>query len=370
MRGPTVDLTAGADGAVADSFTLPSSFAAGFTVNATEATTGASATVTFSSAFATPAGPPTLVSDQPDYSPGNTVTLTGTNWRPGELVHISVNDDQGKIWSYNADVIATVTGTIYHQFQLPLTFVATYTATATGPLSGMATATFTDGNVKFDTSIPAQVVETLYASATDCTGAIKNGYPKTDTDGSDTVGAGSSESIRLDAAANANAPNASQAFSAWSSTDAPASPFTMISGTGGKSICIPGFQSGTRNYLATYAAANQAPSVTRNNATVTVNEGQTAANSGTYTDANGGDNVTISASVGTVTKTGTNTGTWSWSFVTTDGPAQSQTVTITANDGNGGIATTTFALIVNNVAPTATFNAPLRSTRASPSTSR
>jgi len=31
---------------------------------------------------------------------------------------------------------------------------------------------------------------------------------------------------------------------------------------------------------------------------------------------------------------------------------QSQTVTITANDGFGGITTTTFSLVVNNVAPT------------------
>src|SRR5439155_937387 len=71
-----------------------------------------------------------------------------------------------------------------------------------------------------------------------------------------------------------------------------------------------------------------------------------------------GDNVTITASVGAVTKTGTNSGTWSWSFGTTDGPSQSQTVTITANDGNGHVVTTTFSLTVNNVAPTATFNAP------------
>src|SRR5205085_1389419 len=82
-----------------------------------------------------------------------------------------------------------------------------------------------------------------------------------------------------------------------------------------------------------------------------VNEGQTATNSGNYSDTDSA-NVTISASVGTITKTGTNNGTWSWSFNTTDGPGQSQPVTITANDGNGGITTTTFALTVNNVAPT------------------
>ena len=39
---------------------------------------------------------------------------------------------------------------------------------------------------------------------------------------------------------------------------------------------------------------------------VTVNEGQTATNTGTYSDPSR-DNVTMTASVGTVTKTGTNT---------------------------------------------------------------
>src|SRR4029079_2167496 len=109
---------------------------------------------------------------------------------------------------------------------------------------------------------------------------------------------------------------------------------------------------------AHFVNSNVAPTVAANNASRTVNEGATATNTGTYSDADAGDNVLITASVGTVTKTGTNSGTWSWSFGTTDGPAQSQTVTITANDGNGHIVTTTFGLTVNNVAPTATFNAP------------
>src|SRR5438093_3182827 len=103
---------------------------------------------------------------------------------------------------------------------------------------------------------------------------------------------------------------------------------------------------------------NTAPTVTRANASVTVNEGQTAANTGTYADTTSGDSVAITASVGTATKTGTSSGTWSWSFLTNDGPVQSQTVTITATDSFGATATTTFALTVANVAPTATFNAP------------
>ena len=94
---------------------------------------------------------------------------------------------------------------------------------------------------------------------------------------------------------------------------------------------------------------NAPPVLAANNAVVTVNEGQTAANSGTVSDADG-DTVTLSASVGTVVDNGA--GTWVWSFATTDGPIQSQTVTITGDDGQGGTGSTSFALVVNNVAPT------------------
>jgi len=101
--------------------------------------------------------------------------------------------------------------------------------------------------------------------------------------------------------------------------------------------------------IAIGRAANVAPVLASDNASVTVNEGQTAANTGTVTDANH-DTVTLTASVGTVINNGN--GTWSWSFATSDGPTQSQTVTITGDDGQGGTSTTTFALVVNNVAPT------------------
>ena len=96
---------------------------------------------------------------------------------------------------------------------------------------------------------------------------------------------------------------------------------------------------------------NRPPSISANSSSVTVNEGQTAANTGSYSDPDSGDNVAISASVGSVTKTGTNSGSWSWAFATTDGPAQSQTVTITATDSGGATAKASFPLTVKNVAP-------------------
>ena len=39
------------------------------------------------------AAAPSIRSDQDDYAPGETVTLTGANWQSGETVHINVNDD-------------------------------------------------------------------------------------------------------------------------------------------------------------------------------------------------------------------------------------------------------------------------------------
>lgn len=97
--------------------------------------------------------------------------------------------------------------------------------------------------------------------------------------------------------------------------------------------------------------SNTAPEVSVDNESVTVNEGDTASNTGAYSDADG-DTVTLSASIGAVTANAD--GTWVWSFVTTDGPIESQTVTISADDGQAQ-STVDFDLVVNNVSPTATF---------------
>jgi VCBS repeat-containing protein len=99
---------------------------------------------------------------------------------------------------------------------------------------------------------------------------------------------------------------------------------------------------------------NDNPTVAANNGSVTVDEGQTAQNTGTWADIDG-DDVTLTASRGTVTKNAG--GTWSWSFATNDSD-QSGLVTITANDGNGGTVTATFSLVVNNLNPSVTITSP------------
>src|SRR5947209_7341169 len=70
--------------------------------------------------------PPTITSDKADYAPGETVTLTGAGWQPGESVHIFVNDDAGQTWSHSADVTADSARNVTDQFQLPNWFVAHY----------------------------------------------------------------------------------------------------------------------------------------------------------------------------------------------------------------------------------------------------
>src|SRR5262249_38108336 len=90
----------------------------------------------------------------------------------------------------------------------------------------------------------------------------------------------------------------------------------------------------------------------RNLAVVTVSEGSPASNTGTFSDAEGNSNVTLTASLGTVTKN--DAGTWKWSYTPPDSTAGPIPVTITARDMWGKTATATFSLTVNNVAPTIT----------------
>ena len=105
----------------------------------------------------------------------------------------------------------------------------------------------------------------------------------------------------------------------------------------------------TATVTITVVGVNDAPTVT-NAGDVVVDEGQTATNSGTWSDVDASNSVTLTASVGTVVKNAN--GTWNWSFDTNDGPDQSQNVVITANDSSGVTTQTDFVLTVANVAPT------------------
>src|SRR4051812_18292103 len=299
-------------------------------------------------------GAPTITSDRADYSPGDAVVLSGANWQPGEVVHLFVDDEDGHMWSRSVDVTADSSGLISDEFSLPSSFVSLYSVTATAD-SGTARTTFTDGNVKFDvspTTATAQFVETLFATSSACTGTAKGGFPKTVVAVSgDNLGVGSSESLRLDASATSTQGGA---FVGWTSSDSPASPFTAIPGTGGKSICIPGFQSGTNRYVATYAAANAAPTVGTVTGSTTVSEGALGTYGVSATDPDG-DSLTYAWSVlsGNAAISGLAAGS-SVSVSFSDGPS-TVSLQVIVNDGNGHPVTRTLSITENNVAPAVTL---------------
>jgi hypothetical protein len=91
--------------------------------------------------------PPSVYSDQADYAPGSTVTLTGTGWQPDEVIHLFVNDNVGNTWSWSADLTADGSGNFTASLTLSSGFVASYGVTATGSLGGSASTSFTDASL-------------------------------------------------------------------------------------------------------------------------------------------------------------------------------------------------------------------------------
>lgn len=107
----------------------------------------------------------------------------------------------------------------------------------------------------------------------------------------------------------------------------------------------PALSSPSMMYFA--MVEDHAAAIAVTNASISVNEGATAANSGTVAHVDDGAAV-LTASIGAIVRDGNS---WTWSYGATDGPAQSQTVTLSGDDGYGNPVSVTFSLAVNNVAP-------------------
>ncbi len=216
---------------------------------------------------------PTIQSDKADYGPGATVTLTGSNWQPGESVNIVVNDDAGQTWSRNVNVTADASGNIKDQFNLPDWFVATYKVTATGAQSGVATTSFTDGSLRGTTNLPNTTPDTtttvqysLY-DGSGCNGTpTKNGTQTlTESSTPNISSVGANESMKVTAAATASN---GWVFDKWTTTDATIS-FVPAGDTTSRTICVQGFQANQQTIKANYtalAATNDSYSTSEDNA--------------------------------------------------------------------------------------------------------
>jgi hypothetical protein len=270
-------------------------------------------------------GAPTIASDQADYAPGDLVTLTGMNWAPGESVHIFVNDDAGITWSRNADVVADASGGIVDQFNLPNWFVATYSVTATGQLSGVATTTFTDADIRFLSSGPtlSAVAWQRYSNSactTPISGSTNSGSGNITTvdsnGGTLTLSADVNQWLGLTAPASASG----QSFVSWTGTSG--NPSFSVSGPGNRTVCVAGDGSnGLRRLTANYAATAANTTTSASNA------------SAGYGDAS----VTLSATIAPNT-----VGVGTVTFTVKSG---STTIgTATSGPVSGGSATASFSL--------------------------
>src|SRR2546425_5038808 len=189
---------------------------------------------------------PSITSDQQDYNPGATVTLTGAGWHAGEVVHITVNDDAAQPWLYSADPTADATGGFTLQFLLPTSFAATYTVQATGASGAVVTTTFTDGNVNIKTInvASASVDWRLFNNLTCQGGAASNGTITATSGGNGTAfpgGVSGTQSVRLTAANVTGA-----GFASWDSGN-----FTTGDPSTANPVCLVG-TNGTQNVHLNY----------------------------------------------------------------------------------------------------------------------
>ena len=238
----------------------------------------AAAETTFSAveALTEAAAAPTVASDQADYAPGSTVTLSGSGWQPGEAVRVTVNDDLGQSWARSVDVTADAEGRIADTFTLPDWFVAAYAVVATGT-SGSATTSFTDAALSA-AAAPAGVSYSLTVQAFTSGSCLTpvggdKGSPVTETVTAGTLRSirfGSAEFVKLTAGA-ATAP-AGASFASWSG------PGSFSSNS--EAICVATPVGGTELvYTATYTGGTPAGPA---NQTITFD----APAGATYGDAN------------------------------------------------------------------------------------
>jgi hypothetical protein len=305
-----------------------------------------------------PSGPASIASDQADYPPGGTVTLTGSNWYAGESVHIFVNDDLGSSWSRNVDILADAAGQISDSFTLPDWFVATYSVVATGELSGTTTSTFTDGNVNIKTSgtdtEEALITWRRFANTTCTGGGIvgENGTISASTTSGTGIpsGAATGQSLRLTTGSITG-----YTFVNWTGSGG------FVS-TSANPICLPGSGS-TQNLQVNYAAnTNTAPVAVDDSYPATEDTTLTVVAPGVLgndTDVDGNPLTAVlgtgpTAAQGTLTLNANG----SFTFVPAanfNGPV---TFTYRANDGtaNSNLATVTITVAAVNDAPVVTVS--------------
>ena len=202
-----------------------------------------------------PASGATIETNQDDYLPGELVRVTGHGWALNETVHFDMTEDPDTHGDVTADVQADSAGA----FDVPFYDVqdhdlgVTFTLTATGVTSGSkATATFTDGNLKFTTSpvnlAPSALFDRFNGNGT-CSGtASASGQTLAYNTG---VGLNTGQSIRLTVPTVAG-----QSYTGYSNPNGLT--ITPASSSSATVLCITGTSpSSQAQFVLNYVAAKQ-----------------------------------------------------------------------------------------------------------------
>ena len=309
-------------------------------------------------------GTATLTSDQPNYSPGQTVTLYGSGFQPGENVTIVISVNPVTHGPYTTTSVADADGNFVNGTYVDqeTDLGVTFTATATGDQGSFAETTFTDSD-----TLTAVISPTGGGTVTSSTGGIS--CPGTCT--STSISGGTT--VVMTATANSGF-----AFSKWTiagsagtgattcTNNATTNPCNFITPTGGGNATT---------FTAVFVATTAAPTMTKSFNPTTIAVGSTSNLTLTVTNPNAATTLTGVAFTDTLTSgvtvnstfsntcNGTLTDVANSSSIALSGAslagAASCTVVVTVNGTSGGSKANSVNATSTNGGTGATANATL-----------
>jgi len=289
-----------------------------------------------------------------------TFTLNVTNLPPSLTLNsttVTVNEgspasNSGTFGDPGSTDTVIVTASIGAIIQSAGTWSWSYTPTSGLPTSEMVTITATD-------SVGAQTSKSFTLNVTNqpptlaVNAAIVSALEGVTTNNSGSFGdPGATDTVTITASLGTVSQTGTSSGT-WSWAYTPTSPIPAS-----QTVTITATDANHAATMQTFTlkVINLPPSLTLNSATVTVNEGSPASDSGTFADPGSTDDVTVTASIGAITHQDIgSSGNWTWSYTPTSGIPASQIVIITATDEAGATATQSFTLHVTTVPPTLTI---------------
>ncbi|MGZ4896370.1 MAG: kelch repeat-containing protein, partial [Candidatus Angelobacter sp.] len=286
----------------------------------------------------------TVKTDQPDYAPGTTVIITGSGWKPGETVTLTLVETPLTDTHPAMTAVADGNGNIFNdQFSPDSHDIGIlFYLTASGSGSGLSAQTsFMDGNVKVNPQ-PGNATFTLtsrlFTASSNCTGA-SNAPVSQPVSGPTTFPAAAGQSILLQASATGTKnPSGTVTFGSWRSSD----PFTFNPATPA-TICVAGFSgNGNQNYAANYDGLTK---LAFTSAAINVNAGQCSSSLSVQSQdaSNVGTNPVVAFTVGLSSTSGggqffqSTDATCSLAAISSVNiPTSSNTASFRYKDSNGG----------------------------------